>query len=358
MGPSAQVFRQGLAPVGGAAQRSDQFGAALAAGDLDGDGFDDLVVGAPTEDVDGARWAGTVTVLLGGPSGPGARVTTLRQGAGGLPGTPDGYDSFGAAVAVADLDGDGFDDLAISAPQEWSNGTVTVVPGGRGGLVGRDARSFDGGEVCGCSMAAMGFGESLAAGDLDGDGFADLVVGAPWWSPSAELSLTGNVTVLFGGEAGPDRAFVLDQSTLGFAREQGDTFGASLAVGPLDGDGADDLLVGSVREAVGDIGSAGVVVRVRGATDGFPGTATMWHQASLAGATEADDFFGDGITIGDFSGDGIGDAAIGAPGEDVGTVADAGNVTVVDTTGGAAPFNQGSLGGAVEVGDWFGSSLG
>lgn len=357
-GARSVVLRQDGAPGGGTAEAGDRFGAALAAGDVDGDGYDDLAVGAPFEDIGEAGWAGNVTLLFGGPAGLGGSALTVRQGLNGLPGTPGGFETFGRTVAIADMDADGWADLAVGAPLEASGsvfaGTVTVVPGAPGGVAERKARTLRPTELlCGCAVDDMQFGDSLAAGDLNADGHADLVVGAPGWSTDAGWGV-GNVHVVFGTA---DRAYpvlTFDQSTFGLAMEADDRFGEAVAIGPVAAGGPDDLLVGAPSEAIDDVDGAGLVVLVRGAGAEFPGPSTVFHQDDLVGAVEEWDIFGRTLAVGDFSGDGEGDAVFGAPFEDVGAVVDAGNVIVLDTTGGAVAFDQGDLGGTLEAEDFFG----
>lgn len=357
-GARSLVLRQDGAAVGGTAEVYDRFGAALAAGDVDGDGYDDLAVGAPFEGVGDAGWAGNVTLLFGGPSGLGGRALTVRQGLNGLPGTPGTYETFGRSLAIADMDADGYADLAVGAPLEASGtvfaGTVTIVPGAPGGVAERKARTLRPTElVCGCAVDEMQFGDSLAAGDLNADGHADLAVGAPGWSSGAGWGV-GNVHVVFGTADRVYPVLTFDQSSFGLAMEEDDRFGEAVAIGPVAGDGPDDLLVGAPSEALGDVDGAGLVVLVRGAGAEFPGPSTVFHQDDLAGAVEEWDIFGRTLAVGNFSGDGEGDAVFGAPFEDVGVVVDAGNVIVLDTTGGAVALDQSDLGGALETEDIFG----
>ena len=133
-----QQLTQDTPGVAAFASTGDRFGAALAAGDLDGDGVADLVVGVPGEDVLGRANAGVVNVLYGSPGGLTAeRNHFFSQGSAGVPGAVEAQDAFGRAVAVGDFDGDGLGDVAVGAPREWVGGArvagaVNVLYGSRG----------------------------------------------------------------------------------------------------------------------------------------------------------------------------------------------------------------------------------
>ena len=112
-------------------------------GDFNGDGFDDLAIGVPMEDFDGMADAGAVHVLYGHKSGLRANKDQLwHLNVQGVNGTAQPGDQFGAAVAVGDFNGDGFDDLAVSAPFADVSGfadagSVHVIYGSEDGLKGQ-----------------------------------------------------------------------------------------------------------------------------------------------------------------------------------------------------------------------------
>ena len=155
--------------IGGDATAS-HFGAAIACGDLDGDGFDDLVIGAPGHRVGEVRRVGVVVVLYGSSVGlEQRRITALSS--------PDA-DWFGTDLAINDFDRDGFADLAVGLPRhdgdEINTGAVWVYSGSAAGVDPNPAMVL--GPLAG-AVADYRFGTSLVARDFDGDGFGDLTVG-------------------------------------------------------------------------------------------------------------------------------------------------------------------------------------
>ena len=260
-----------------------EFGTALASGDVNRDGYQDLVVGAP----------GAVVLFRGGPAG---LATGTRYEAGLAAG-----DRLGAALAVGDFNGDGYADVAAGAPGRRAGaGAVVVFAGSATGL--KQARLIVQERNGGRSEAGDRFGAALAAGDLDGDGRAELAVGAPGEAPGRARA-GGAVTVVRG--RGP--ATVLTQASLGGAVERGDQFGAALAIGDVNGDRRPELAIGVPGEAPGPAPAGGVTHIVDGA---------LLRQEAAGAVTERGDAFGTAIAIGDIDRDGAGDVVIGVPGEE------------------------------------------
>ncbi|MFI7273834.1 integrin alpha [Streptomyces sp. NPDC049879] len=397
-------------------------GASRVAGDINGDGYQDLVVSAPDAVVNGRAGAGAVVVVFGGANGPGRRVV-LTQNSAGVPGSAEAGDRFGASVVVHDLDGNGYNDLVIGAPGESVTGdagagSVTVVRGASGGLgsasvvadpwpydhdawgrtlaVGKFEGLSDGGRpviavgsnnnwiyyvsatagnadlggfalgfnpqygvtqlvgtpgealvvsgrghatddwqadgegsevgtavVTGGESAAERAGGLVAAvGDLDGDGLPDLVTGNPF-EPGQDPAgaLGGKVTVTFGGGGGgpAGRTVEITQNTGGVpgGSEAGDRFGAAVSIGDTDRDGFADLVIG----APGEDASAGAVTVIRGSADGLDLTTVRGltqNTAGVPGGSETGDGFGGSVLLRDITGDGRADLTVGGPGEDGG----------------------------------------
>ena len=317
--------------------------------DFNGDGFNDLAVGAPGEDTGGALDAGAVNVVYGGQGGLVGANQTIVQG------NPETGDLFGSALAKGDFNADGFTDLAVGAPFEdlaasTDAGAVVVFYGDQNGLPN------SGGQVLSQANPeeSDAFGEALDTGFFNADGFADLAVGAPLETLAANSS-AGAVTVFAG--AGAELAGV-GQVLTQANPETGDFFGAALVVGDFVG-GGNALAVGAPGEDVGAAGNAGSAHVFYNSTAGLPTTSQLLLQSN----PEVGDQFGSALAAGYFNADAFMELAVGAPFEDVGSQSAAGAVNIFpgSTTGLAASgpsFVQGpGTGGMPETADLFGASL-
>ncbi len=300
---------------------SDFFGSAVVSlGDLDGDGVEELAVGAPSHGGLGGD-VGSVWILFLQADGTVKSHREISAGKGGFGGTLTDGDLFGSALAaLGDLDGDGDVDLAAGAPGD-GHGCVWILYLEPDGTVEGQSRIFR-------AMSLFGFGSALAPlGDLDDDGTCDLAVGAPG-TGSGFGNTSGEVWVLFlepdGTLADSQR---INSSEGGFVGTlvQGDVFGASLAaLGDLDGDGVGDLAVGAPFFNPFDDDEGAVWVLYLNPD----GTVHANHRISaaeggFAGELDFDDRFGSALAaLGDLDGDGIVDLAVGAPSDDDGAAPD------------------------------------
>lgn len=207
----------------------------------------------------------------------------------GIGASEDG-DRFGAAVAAADFDDDGLLDLAVGAPGEDVDGIVDagavfLYKGTGEGL--QPWRTFTQGSLGGASETGDAFGSALAAGDLDDDGYPDLAIGTPGEVANG-FSDTGAVFVARGTRHGLDDGQIITPGSVGEVAEANDRLGNALAIGDFDGDGVQDLAIGSDGEQPGANPDAGRVFVMRGIADG---NLVAWDQL---GQEEPDVIFGGG----------------------------------------------------------------
>ncbi len=322
------------------AQAFDHYGYALAAGDFNGDGRDDLAVGLPSRYFDrgGGTDQGAVQIHLGLPGGIElAGQLLLRPGIDGVPDTPNsdddlGSDVFGFALAAGDFNADGYADLAIGAPQNscaWcsAGGGVVVLHGGFGGLTVVDSFLIyqDDPQIPDTTEGPDDFGFSLTTGNFNGDfrcflqlclAYDDLAISAPGEDDEgAVMVLYGSdFSLLFGG------AVYLGQGDVGGSGgEAGDRFGSVLASGDIDGDTFDELAIGTPLEDLGPgnvFTDAGEVTLLFGAAAGFNlGRTERLAEGAFHGSPGSSGTkFGSGIAVADFDHDGRADLAVGVPG--------------------------------------------
>jgi FG-GAP repeat protein len=349
--PDDQFWNQDSPGVAGTAETGDQFGFAMGEGDFNADGFTDLAIGVSYEDLGTITRAGGVNVLYGSSSGlqvvnPADQFWT--QDTPGVEDTSEPFDGFSRALVAADFNADGYADLAIGVPREDVGdiahaGSVNVLYGTAAGLQADSPDdqfwTQDSTDVQDQSEPGDVFGRHLAAGDFNGDGVADLAVGAPF-EDIGTVNSAGGLNVLYGSSSGlqaddPANQFgsqgsngVQDQA------EAGDLFARALNAGDFNGDGYDDLAIGVRREDVGTVTDAGAVAVVYGSAEGLQANLPddqFWSQGSngVQDRPEAGDQFGFHLNSGDFNGDGYDDLAIGAAFEDVLSKLDAGAAEIL-----------------------------
>jgi hypothetical protein len=290
--------------VGGIA--GDEFGRSVAtAGDVNGDGYSDVIVGA----FGNAGNKGEVYVYLGGqPTPSGLEATPSWAEAGEVAG-----DNFGISVATAgDVNGDGYADVMIGANGNDEAGTEAgkayVYLGGAPTASGLPVSPSwtDVGEA-----AEIQFGFSVAtAGDVNGDGYSDAIVGAwrfdPWFIPEGFKTSRGKAYVYLGSSV--NSLNTMDSWT-GTGEATGDGFGNSVATaGDVNGDGYLDVIVG----APADGSSPGKAYLYRGGQPTPSGLAAnpSWI---VTGEIAGDQFGWSAATAGDVNGDGYADVIVGAP---------------------------------------------
>ena len=346
-GPSVtgdQAFSQETHGVGGVAEVGDFLGVVTVCADLDGDGFADVVVGAPYEDIGVKVNAGSIHIMYGSHGGlstgsAAARSVAWHQDTPGVKGVAEASDGFGNALAIGDFNGDGNPDLAVGVSGEAIGsvagaGAVHLFVGTSSGpsVVGNSALHQARPGVRGAVEEDDRFGSNLAVGDFDADGYADLAIGVPF-EDIGSLIDAGAVQIIPGGPSGLSVAgdYSIHQNSPGFAggSEPGDRFGDFTTTGDFDGDGFDDLAVGVPFEDIGPVTDAGATQVVYGSRAGLTGARDVaYHQDTpgVRGVVEPGDRFGGKLVAGDFDANGRDDLAISSPFEDVGSVVDAGTV--------------------------------
>lgn len=328
-----------------------RFGAALAVGDFDADRFDDLAIGAPGP-------GGGIVVVYGG----GGRTDVRRAGDG---------DALGIALATADFDGDGASDLVVATSSEADGvGDASVVWGAPDAGLTLQAALLE--IPAGDRQAGMGFGASLAAGDLERRAdrsrpiAPEIAVGAPGFDRLAvgrrdvgRVYVFRLVSRLEGFEL--SRTIEPHDGWENYAK----AFGHALAVGNWNGDheGAeafDDLAIGAPQSSIppddgqdttfgqpsgrGRTPGAGLVFIAPHANGGVSSMMRVFEQRRLfGGIDETKDQLGWALAAGDFNADGTSDLAIGSPNERMGGLGASGV-----KQGGAIYFRFGN------EGDWLG----
>ena len=344
-------FLQPAGAISGRGEGSVTEGSDPRSADFNGDSFVDLAIGIVGKKVGEATRAGAVMVLYGargGLSGTGSQLWT--QDSPGVEDTSETDDGFGRTLTAGDFDGDGFADLAVGvpfedveipgSPRQNAVGVVTVLYGTRRGLSAEKNQLWSQnspGVLGGVGMIFETFGQSLAAGDFDGDGFADLAVGVDGEDVGTARD-AGGVNVIYGTAAGLSAAgnqFWHQDKAIGVREEAEDQdgYGFSLTAGDFNGDGFTDLAVGVVGEDIGTARDAGAVNILYGGPHGLSASGDqLWSQESslgVRGKADGLDFFGFALAAGDFDGDRFADLAVGVPFEDAGPVVDGGAANVL-----------------------------
>ena len=309
---------------GPALVNGDMLGASVAAlGDLDGDGVEDMAVGAPSQTGSGS--AGAVFVQFMNANGTVKSSQRIASGVAGGP-TLSAGDYFGHSVAaIGDLDGDGVTDLAVGASKDdtggYISGAVYVLFMNPNGTVKASQKIASG--IGGGPTLSTGdrFGTSVSSiGDLDGDGVSDLVVGAA--GDDTGGGYRGALHVLFMNANGTVKARQKIASGIGGAPPLAnlDFFGGAVAnLGDLDGDGIAELAIGASGDDTGGTGRGAAYILYLNSNGTVKSSRKIASDTSGGPVLGDGDYFGRSVSsLGDLDGDGVSDAAVGAYRDDTG----------------------------------------
>ncbi|TKJ28922.1 hypothetical protein CEE39_09710, partial [bacterium (candidate division B38) B3_B38] len=307
----------------------DQSGYAVASGDINGDGFMDIIIGARWADPGGRSYAGETYVIFGSSSPP-STIDLSTESADITVCGAAAYDCSGSAVASGDVNSDGCDDIIIGAPSLFRAGRVYVIFGSSNPLSTIDLGTTSADiTVCGASTYDCS-GSAVASGEVNGNGFDDIIIGAPNADPGSPARTDAGETYVIFGDSYPSPPYTIDLSTTPaditvYGDDAGDKSGSAVASGDVKGDGYDDIIIGAPLAS-----PAGESYVIFG-SDSPPSEIDLSTESAdiTVYGDDAGDNSGSAVAFGDINGDGYGDIIIGAPLADAAYRTDVGATYVI-----------------------------
>jgi hypothetical protein len=270
-------------------------GRSIGVGDVDGDGVNDLAIGAP--DGTDKEW------ILLGPIDSDKTITDAEISYTGRANSEVGHGSY-----LADVNGDGIDDAVIGAYEDtaggYASGTV-YIDYGPIATGSYDLRTESDAYLIGEAVSAYAGRYVRAGGDVDGDGVGDILLVAPYASHSGPYS--GTAYLVYGGVTGDFDLASADGLMHG--ESASDYAGEELTMGDVDGDGLDDVILGSYDTAHATAGAAYVVLGPAS------GTTDLGSADIIVRGDDAQQQVGMGLAVGDIDGDGAGELLVGGIGD-------------------------------------------